>query len=99
MDSLDAAPLCAGRSPLGRSLIRRLARTLARSLVWGLARECDRCLVLQLVEAAGGDDVTRIDAVHLGQPAVCNSRGYAVQVRDIVLNHIYERRLAILLNR
>jgi arginine exporter protein ArgO len=44
------------------------------------------------------DNVSRIDAVDLRHPAVGDSRLYAAHLRDIVLNHIHERCLAVLLN-
>src|SRR5580658_9966227 len=82
MDSLGAAPARAAWGRLGRRLVRNR----------------DRSLVLQLIEAAVGDNVSGIDAVNLRDPAGCNSRLDAAHVSDIVLNHIHERCLAILLN-
>ena len=67
-------------------------------LVRSFVRNDDRGVVLQLIEAAVGDNVSRIDAVNLRHTAVGNSRLYAAHVSDIVLNHIHERCLAILLN-
>src|ERR1700683_2147893 len=98
MDSRGAAPLRTGRSAFARRVIRSLARSLTSSLTRRRARDCNRIVVLQLVEAAGGDDVSRIDAVDLGQPAVGHSRRYAAQMRDIALNYIHERCLTILLD-
>src|SRR5580692_12005170 len=94
MDSRGAAPLGVRRSGLVRALIRSLARSLVRSL----AGNCYRSIVLQLVEAARGHFVSGIDPVNLGQAAVCYSRRYAAQMRDIALNHVNERCLTILLD-
>src|ERR1700733_4753802 len=58
----------------------------------------DLGVVLQLVEAAGGDNVSGIDAVNLCRAGVSDSGLYAALVSDIILNHIDERGLAILLN-
>src|ERR1700685_4769649 len=82
MDSRGAAPVGGSWSGIGRSLVRN-----------------DDCsIVLQLIEAAVGDNVSRIDAVNLGYPAVGNSRLYAAHMSEIVLDHIHKRCLAILLN-
>jgi hypothetical protein len=57
-----------------------------------------RNVVLQLIEAAVGDNVPGIDAVNLREPAVRNSRLYAAHMSEIVLNDVDERCLAVLLN-
>src|ERR1035437_3492564 len=90
MGSRGAAPIRGGRGRLGQTLVRSLVRILIRNY--------DRRVLLQLIEAAVGDNVSRIDAVNLRHTAVRNSRLYAAHMRDIVLDHIHERRLAILLN-
>src|ERR1700691_5091131 len=82
MDSRGAAPARAGWGRLGRSWVRN--------------SNCS--IFLQLVEAAVGDNVARVDSIHLRQTAVRDSRLYGAQMSDVVLNHIHERCLAILLN-
>src|SRR3984885_13365558 len=57
-----------------------------------------RRFVLQLIEAAGGDNFSRIDAFDLGYTSLCNSRLDAAHLNEIVLNHIRKRGLAVLLN-
>src|SRR5208283_3462956 len=58
----------------------------------------DRGVVLQLIEAAVGNDVARNEAVNLGCTAVCHARFNAAHVREIALNHVHKRCLTILLN-
>jgi hypothetical protein len=74
MDSLGATPVRAGSGRLRRR--------------WG--RNNDRCIVLQFIEAAVGNNVRWIDAVNLGHTAVGNARLYTAHVSNIVLNHINE---------
>ena len=63
-----------------------------------LVRNDHRSFVLQLIEAAVGDNVSRVDAFNLRYTAVGNPRRYAAHVSEIVLNQIDKRRLPILLN-
>ena len=65
----------------------------------GGIRNHDRRVVLQLFEAAIGDDVSRIDTFDLGEPVIGHSRFDLVDVRDVIFEHIDEGSLAILLNR
>src|ERR1700679_1302583 len=62
-------------------------------------RNDDRHVILQLIEGAVGDNVAGIDAVNLRDTPFGNSGLNATHVSEIALNHIYEGRLAILLNR
>ena len=84
-----------GRDGLTAAAARAVWRLAAAGLVFD---DGDRGVVLQLVEAAVGDHVAGIDAVHLRYAAVGHSRLDAAHVRDVVLNHVHERGLAILLN-
>jgi hypothetical protein len=61
-------------------------------------RNDDGDVVLQLIEAAVGYHVSGIDAVNLRETTVSDSWLYAPHMGGIVLNHVYERRLAILLD-
>ena len=58
-----------------------------------------RSVILQLVKAAVGHHIAGIDAINLRLTRVRNSGLYAAHVRDVVLNHVHKRCLAILLNR
>src|SRR5580704_9789964 len=82
MDSRGAAPARAGWGRFGRSFVRN--------------NNCS--IFLQLVEAAVGDHVARIDTFHLRQTAVRDSRLYGVQMSDVILNHIHERCVGSLLS-
>ena len=64
----------------------------------GLVRNYDLGVVLQLIEAADGNDVSGIDAVNLCRAGVGDTGLNAALVSDIVLDDVDERRLAILLN-
>src|SRR5580704_1198736 len=86
MDSLGAAPVCAG----GGGLVWRV--------VGGGVGNSDGGVFLQLIKAAVGDNIPGIDAIDLHQAAIRNSRLYAAHVCDVVLNHIHEGCLTILLS-
>src|SRR5271165_6605876 len=57
-----------------------------------------RRVVLQLVEAAIRNDISRVDAFHLRESVVSCSRLDVVQMSNVILNNIHKRSLAILLN-
>jgi hypothetical protein len=63
-----------------------------------LVRNNDRSIVLQLIEAAVGDNVSWVDAFNLCYTAVGDPRRYAAHVSEIILNQIDKRRLPVLLN-
>ena len=99
MDSRGAAP--AGRSRL-RTFDAALACPFCPAVISTAASsgvaggDCD--VILQLVEAAGSNDVSRVNAFHLGDAAVGYAGLYAAHMSDIVLNYVHERCRAILLN-
>ena len=65
---------------------------------WFGACNGNRRVVLQFVEAAIRNDISRVDAFHLRESVVGCSRLDVVQVSDVILNNIHKRSLAILLN-
>src|ERR1700689_2408131 len=53
-----------------------------------LADDGDACIVLQLVEAAVGDDFSGLDAIQLRHAGIRDARFYVANVRDAVLDDV-----------
>src|ERR1700722_11425202 len=66
---------------------------------WFGGRNRNLRVVLELVEATVGNNVSGINSFHLGEPVVGYSNLDVLQVRDVVLNYVDKRCLAVLLNR
>src|SRR5271168_3608863 len=88
---MDATDSWSSRDRVGRSLAARPRRRALRDVHFGVR--------LQLLETTVGDHVARIDPLYGSQVSVGLPRLDVAHQRSPVLNNVYERCLAVVLDR